>query len=231
MPLINVSYAAQVSESQKAELIAELTKTYARVMGTQESSVWVMLNEVPRADWGVGGQSLAHMDVQKSQPEPTVKVRQATSDDMARLAEIEAECFPATEAASLESLSARFNVFGDHFWVLEADGEIVSFINGMVTDSPVIFDELFEDANAHTRHGAYQSIFGINTLPDYRGRGYAATLINKLIEQARDEKRTGVILTCKEELIGYYSQFGFELDGVSDSTHGGARWHDMTLHF
>lgn len=231
MPLINVSYAAQVSESKKAELIAELTKTYARVMDTKESSVWVMLNEVPRTDWGVGGQSLAHMDAQKSQYEPTVKVRQAMSDDVPRLAEIEAECFPAAEAVSLEKLTQRFEVFGDHFWVLEADGEVVGFINGMVTDSPVIFDELFEDSNAHTRYGAYQSIFGINTLPEYRGRGYAATLINKLIEQARDEKRTGVILTCKEELIGYYSKFGFELDGVSESTHGGARWHDMTLRF
>lgn len=62
MPLINVSYASAQSEEKKAELIAELTRTYARVMGTKESSVWVMLNEVPRTDWGVGGQPLAALD-------------------------------------------------------------------------------------------------------------------------------------------------------------------------
>lgn len=31
-------------------------------MGVKESSVWVILNEVPRTDWGVGGQSLAELD-------------------------------------------------------------------------------------------------------------------------------------------------------------------------
>ena len=62
MPLINVSYASTQSDEKKAELIAELTRTYARVMGVKESSVWVVLNEVPRTDWGVGGQPLAELD-------------------------------------------------------------------------------------------------------------------------------------------------------------------------
>lgn len=113
--------------------------------------------------------------------------------------------------------------------VLEADGEIVAFVDGMVTDSPVIFDALFTDPRAHTQHGAYQTVFGLNTIPSMRGRGYGAILISRLIEQARQEKRSGVILTCKEELIDYYKQFGFVLEGASDSTYGGARWFDMTL--
>lgn len=62
MPLINVHYASVQPEEKKQELIRELTATYARVMGAKESSVWVMLNEVPRTDWGVGGQSLAELD-------------------------------------------------------------------------------------------------------------------------------------------------------------------------
>ncbi|WHS51332.1 4-oxalocrotonate tautomerase family protein [Rothia sp. SD9660Na] len=67
MPLINVSYASTQSDEKKAELIAELTRTYARVMGTKESSVWVVLNEVPRTDWGVGGQTLAGLDTAAAQ--------------------------------------------------------------------------------------------------------------------------------------------------------------------
>lgn len=62
MPLINVSYASKQTDAKKAEFIAELTKTYARVMGANEGSVWVVLNEVPRTDWGVGGQALAALD-------------------------------------------------------------------------------------------------------------------------------------------------------------------------
>lgn len=231
MPLINVSYASTQPEEKKAELIAELTRAYARVMGAKESSVWVVLNEVPRTDWGVGGQTLAGLDAAAAQPQDArVEVRQARREDLPTLAAIEAECFPAAEAASESDLRARFEVFGEHFWVLEADGEVVAFIDGLVTDSPVIFDDLYETPASHTRHGAYQTVFGINTRPAYRGRGYASALIEKLIDQAREQGRTGVILTCKKELISFYEKLGFELDGVSESTHGGAIWHDMTLH-
>ncbi|HJD51489.1 MAG TPA: GNAT family N-acetyltransferase [Candidatus Rothia avistercoris] len=234
MPLINVSYASIQSNAKKAELIAELTKTYARVMGAKESSIWVMLNEVPRTDWGVGGQALAAMDLAakaSETPRATVTIRQARAEDIPTLAAIEARCFPAAEAASEQALTERFKAFGEHFWVLEADNELVAFIDGLVTDSPVIFDELYENPLAHTRHGAYQTIFGINTLPEHRRKGYASQLIATLTEQARSQGRQGVILTCKEELISFYQNLGFELDGLSASTHGGARWHDMTLHF
>ncbi|WP_209304098.1 GNAT family N-acetyltransferase [Rothia nasimurium] len=231
MPLINVSYASTRSDEKKTELIAELTRTYARVMGAKESSVWVVLNEVPHTDWGVGGQPLAELDAAAAhQQDARVEIRQAQQEDLPALAAIEAECFPAAEAASESDLRARFEVFGEHFWVLEADDEVVAFIDGLVTDSPVIFDDLYESPQAHTRHGAYQTVFGINTRPAYRGRGYASALIEKLIDQARNQGRTGVILTCKKELISFYEKLGFELDGVSESTHGGAIWHDMTLH-
>ena len=40
-----------------------------------------------------------------------------------------------------------------------------------------------------------------------------------------------MILTCKEELIPYYEQFGFENRGLSASVHGGAAWYDMVLTF
>lgn len=232
MPLINVSYASIQSDEKKAELIAELTRTYARVMGAKESSVWVILNEVPRTDWGVGGQTLDGLDAAADthRKDARIEVRQARKEDLRTLAAIEAECFPAAEAASESDLRARFEIFGEHFWVLEADGEIVAFIDGLVTDSPVIFDDLYQNPASHTRHGAYQTVFGINTRPVYRGRGYASALIEQLIDQAREQGRSGVILTCKKELIGFYEKQGFELDGVSESTHGGEIWHDMTLH-
>ena len=40
-------------------------------------------------------------------------------------------------------------------------------------------------------------IFGVNTLPDYRRRGYAARLIEALIADAKEQGRRGVVLTCK----------------------------------
>ena len=74
-------------------------------------------------------------------------------------------------------------------------------------------------------------IFGVNTLPSYRKRGYAGNLLQKAIDDARKESRQGVVLTCKEKLLHYYAKFGFENEGLSTSEHGGAVWYQMRLTF
>ena len=79
---------------------------------------------------------------------------------------------------------------------------------------------------------AWQMIFGVNTLPDYRKHGYAGQLIQCAIKDAREQGRKGLVLTCKEKLIKYYAKFSFVDEGVSDkSTHGNAVWHQMRLTF
>ena len=52
-----------------------------------------------------------------------------------------------------------------------------------------------------------------------------------LIADARQKGRAGLILTCKDRLIGFYEQFGYRNLGVSQSVHGGAVWYDMILEF
>ena len=71
--------------------------------------------------------------------------------------------------------------------------------------------------------GAWQMIFGLNTMPAYRNRGVGGQLIEAFIELAKEENRNGVILTCKEEKIHYYAKFGFVNEGESVSDHGGAK--------
>lgn len=160
-----------------------------------------------------------------------VCIRKATLQDAALLTQIEAACFPAAEAATRDRFDARLEAFADHFLICEVDGEAVGFIDGMVIDSPYIEDVMFEKADRHCPDGAWQSIFGLNTLPKYRRRGYAARLMQALIAQAREEGRRGLTLTCKEHMLHYYAKFGFVPLGASDSQHGGARWFDMVLEF
>jgi predicted GNAT family N-acyltransferase len=52
-----------------------------------------------------------------------------------------------------------------------------------------------------------------------------------MIDISKTAKRKGIILTCKMELINYYSKFGFVNKGKSKSVHGGAEWYDMILEF
>ena len=68
-------------------------------------------------------------------------------------------------------------------------------------------------------------------LPEYRKKGYAEKLINELISDAKTQGKKGVVLTCKDVLVSYYEKFGFENEGVSESTHGGVVWYAMRLKF
>lgn len=160
-----------------------------------------------------------------------MQIRTATIADLEKIAEVEAICFPPAEAASKESFAKRLQVYPEHFWLLEDDGKLISFINGMVTDEMTIRDEMFADANLHNPTGAWQAIFGVNTLPEYRCKGYAAMVMCHVIEEARRQGRAGVILTCKAEKIAYYQKFGYEILGVSESVHGNAVWYDALLRF
>ena len=159
-------------------------------------------------------------------------IRTATMADLAAITAVEAACFPAAEAATEADFQARLAVYPDHFWLLEdEDGAIVSFVDGLVTDEPTLRDEMYSDASFHDEKGAWQMIFGVNTLPDYRRRGCAARVMERVIADARAQGRKGCVLTCKDKLIHYYETFGFRSEGVSASTHGGAVWYDMRLTF
>lgn len=158
-------------------------------------------------------------------------IRTADMNDLAALAAVEAACFPAAEAATERDFAARLRVYPNHFWLLEDEGTLVSFINGPVTDEPTLRDEMYADAGFHNERGAWQMIFGVNTLPRYRRHGYAARVMERVISDAREQGRRGCVLTCKDKLIHYYETFGFQNEGVSKSVHGGVVWYDMRLTF
>ena len=159
-------------------------------------------------------------------------IRTAVPADAAALAEVEALCFPAAEAAPEQQFRDRLQAYAGHFWLM-FDGEtLISFVDGMVTDQPDLTDDLYENAALHSETGAWQMIFGVNTRPEYRRCGYAKELIKKAILDARKQNRKGLVLTCKESLVPYYSKFGFVDEGITDkSTHGNVLWHQMRLDF
>ena len=161
-----------------------------------------------------------------------MEIRTAVMADLAAVTAVEAACFPAAEAATERDFAQRLAVYPNHFWLLEEDdGTLVSFINGMVTDEPTLRDEMYENAALHREDGAWQMIFGVNTLPAYRKRGLAGQVLERVIADARAQGRKGCVLTCKDKLIHYYEKFGFRNEGVSESVHGGVVWYGMRLTF
>lgn len=158
-----------------------------------------------------------------------IRIRQVMPKDLDAVARVEAVCFPEAEAAARASFAQRIQTFPESFFVAEKEGEIIGFINGCVTDARTICDEMFEDADYHKPDGAYQSIFGLDVVPEWQHKGIAGQLMNHLIQEAGKRGRKGLILTCKERLIGFYERFGYKNMGISGSVHGGAVWYDMIL--
>ena len=127
-----------------------------------------------------------------------MRIRTATQDDLDAICRVEAICFPASEAGTRESFAARLKVFPRHFLLLEDEGRLIGFVNGMVTDDRTISDVMFEQAELHKEDGKWQSVFGLDVLPEHRRKGYAGQLMRALIEHSREDGRCGCILTCKE---------------------------------
>jgi 4-oxalocrotonate tautomerase len=59
MPIIHVLNASAADRAQNAELIARLTDTYAEVMKIRPDTIRVLIQELPRENWGVAGVALA----------------------------------------------------------------------------------------------------------------------------------------------------------------------------
>ena len=159
-------------------------------------------------------------------------IKYASKEDVEAISAVERECFPPSEAATEKEFIERVKHYGNHFWLMYEAEKLIAFVDGFVTDEYDLTDEMYENASMHNENGAWQMIFGVNTLPEYRRCGYAKELIKKAILDAGKQNRKGLVLTCKESLVPYYSKFGFVDEGITDkSTHGNVLWHQMRLDF
>ena len=158
-------------------------------------------------------------------------IRRATIDDLDEVTELEAVCFPPAEAASRESFEWRLKTYPQHFFVMVKDGRIISFVNGPVTVEADLIDEMFDYPSYSNDEGDWQMIFGVATHPDYQRKGYASIVMRHFIDHAKADGRKGVVLTCKEAKLHFYSTFGYIDEGLSKSNHGGVPWHQMRCRF
>lgn len=153
----------------------------------------------------------------------------AKPQDAEALNKIEKLAFPPAEAASLESYKYRIANISDWFLKAEQAGKIVGLICCRPVAGEGVTDDMYEPEQIE--EGRVICILSVATDPALRRQGIAGELIKALIAKARQSGMAAVSLACKDALVHYYAKFGFELNGVSASEHGGAKWNDMILHF
>ena len=157
-------------------------------------------------------------------------IRYGTVNDVDDITNIEARCFSEADRASWESMNGRMNRYSEGFWVLERDGKIAAFINGILSDEKDLNDDMYNNPQRHISDGRRLFILSVATAPEYRHRGYAGKLMNRVISDMKAQNKEQIVLTCKEHMIGFYSLFGFKNEGVSESKHGGSVWYQMRLY-
>lgn len=57
MPIVEVSMMEGRSDEQKEAVISEITQALERVIGAPQESVRVLIYELPKQHFGIGGQS------------------------------------------------------------------------------------------------------------------------------------------------------------------------------
>mgnify|MGYP002742560813 CR=1 FL=1 len=137
-------------------------------------------------------------------------------------AALEAICFPPEQAASPTTIAERMATYADHFWLIEDEGGmLLALVNGLCTHERDLSDEMYEAPTMHDPDGAWQMILGVATAPAAQGQGLATRLLRTVIETTRVHGRQGLVLTCLDDLVGFYARLGFVDEGLSASHHGG----------
>lgn len=112
-------------------------------------------------------------------------IRTANINDLKDIAAVEAESFPTAEAATEQEFKERLKYYSNHFLLMFDGDRLAAFIDGFVTDEPDLTDEMYAKADMHNENGAWQMIFGVNTVPEYRRQGLAGRLISETVKIAK----------------------------------------------
>lgn len=73
MPLIRISHAATYEQPIKEAVMRDVTRAYAEATGCDPSKVWVLIEELDKADWSTGGTSLEAKASQAAKPLPEAR--------------------------------------------------------------------------------------------------------------------------------------------------------------
>jgi ribosomal protein S18 acetylase RimI-like enzyme len=158
--------------------------------------------------------------------------RNAQPSDAIRCFEIETAAYEGDEAATLEKISKRIEVYPDGFLILEVEGEIVGFMNCGCAHDVEMSDEEFKELVGHDPDAPNVVIMSVVVDPEEQGMGHSRVLMGEFVGRMRRMRRMDkatIYLMCKEHHVPLYQKLGFGYLRPSTSDHGGMAWHEMSM--
>eukprot|EP01080_Neovahlkampfia_damariscottae_P003819 gene3819-6980_t len=145
-----------------------------------------------------------------------------------KVAILEEAGYPSDEAASKENLLYRLKNAGDYFLGhFDENEKIIGYVCGTLSnDEKLTHDSMFE----HVKNGETLCIHSVVVAEKARRKGLGTKIMNEyLIEIKKHKSIKRIFLLCKENLISFYKNCGFELMGPSEVVHGQELWYDMKM--
>lgn len=158
-----------------------------------------------------------------------LEFRNARPEDAARCFEIETTAYEGDEAATLEKIAKRIELYSEGFLVLEVDGDVVGFINSGCAHEVEMSDDAFKELVGHDPEALNVVILSVVVDPAQQGKGLSKALMVEFVERMRQMGKATIHLMCKEHHVPLYEKFGYKYDRPSASDHGGMRWHEMSM--
>lgn len=157
-----------------------------------------------------------------------VTIRPAEVTDLDPIVAIEQAAFYPEEASSKQALKSHIITNHETFLVAEVSAEVAGYMDGVPIKGRFVTDDLFHGSGPEPQEGGWLAITSLAIAEAYQGQGIGTALIAAMKDLALAQGRQGITLTCHDYLISYYEKQGFSHQGLSDSTHGGAVWHNLS---
>jgi len=155
--------------------------------------------------------------------------RNAQPSDAIRCFEIETAAYEGDEAATLEKISKRIEVYPDGFLILEVEGEVVGFMNCGCAHDVEMSDEEFKELVGHDPNAPNVVIMSVVVDPAQQGNGLSRSLMVEFVGRMKKKGKSAIYLMCKEHHVPLYERFGYSYLHPSTSDHGGMTWHEMSM--
>jgi len=160
---------------------------------------------------------------------PNLVFRPPQPADVDRCFQIETSAYEGDEAATHAKIATRIAQYPQGFLLLEADGQIVGFINSGCAHDVVMSDEAFKELVGHDPDAPNVVIMSVVVDPAHQGKGYSTRLMHAFVDNARQLGKQTIHLMCKERHVELYRKLGYRYVRPSPSDHGGMAWHEMVM--
>ncbi|MDO5713945.1 MAG: GNAT family N-acetyltransferase [Tissierellia bacterium] len=144
-----------------------------------------------------------------------MNIKRAKRTYLKTLLSIDRSSFPPQEITPKETFIYRIQNFPQWFFVAEENDKILGFISCRPCNGEIIQDEFF--STNKIPESTTLAILNLAISTEWREKGIGTRLLEHILTLADTRGYSKVIVSCKKELIPYFSKHGFTPNGMSHS--------------